>query len=219
MVSGSNNDEERALREMSALTDGECEPGQLLAACEAWRREPSARAAWHAYALIGDVMRSEDLASPADHDEDFLQQLRGRLASEPVVLAPMPAAPPAVRPEVALEGLQAQPLRVSAGGARPMRTLLRRRWVSPAAVAAGLMMATGAMVVMRDSAGPDQSIRQMAATSPPQRGLPPSLPRPDDVIRSVELDRYLAAHRQFSQGAALAMPGAVRQVAVNPGDR
>lgn len=218
MVSGSNHDEERALREMSALTDGECEPGQLLAACEAWRREPSARAAWHAYALIGDVMRSEDLASPADHDEDFLQRLRGRLASEPVVLAPMPAAPPAVRPEVALEGLQAQPLRASGGGARPMRFVLRRRWVSPAAVAAGLLMATGAMVVMRDSAGPDNGIRQAVLTPPPKKQELP-VPGMDDVIRSAELDRYLAAHRQFSQGAALAMPGAVRQVAVNPGER
>lgn len=218
MVSGSNDDEERALREMSALADGECEPGQLLAACEAWRREPQARSAWHAYALIGDVMRSEDLASPAAHDEAFLQRLRGRLASEPVVLAPMPAPVPALQPQVAVEGLQAQPARMRAGGAGPYRSMLRRRWVSPAAVAAGLMMATGAMVVMRDSAGPDTGVRQAAFTAPPKK---PELPAPrfDDVVRSAELDRYLAAHRQFSQGAALAMPGAVRQVAVNPGER
>jgi sigma-E factor negative regulatory protein RseA len=216
---GSTNDEERALREMSALADGECEPGQLLAACEAWRREPQARAAWHTYSLIGDVMRSEDLASSAAHDEAFLRRLRGRLADEPVVLAPMAA------PAVQQEALPSRSVRLVAGGgaaAGARRSQVRRRWVSPAAVAAGLMMATGAMVVMRDSAQPEGVTQQMAAVPVQQRSLPPAIvvsPGEDELIRNAQLDRYLNAHRQFSQGAALAMPGAVRQVAVNPANR
>lgn len=224
MISGSTNDDMRSLQDLSALTDGECEPGQLQVACEAWRRDPDARSAWHAYALIGDVMRSDDLASTADRDEAFLQRLRSRLADEPVVLAPMPlpaSLPPATQPA---EYLQPVAMR-AVGGAAPRR-LLRRRWVSPAAVAAGLMMASGAMVVMRDSAGPEGGQRVLAVQS--VQGAPKAAPGPlmvtnpqgtDEVIRNAELDRYLAAHRQYSQGAALAMPGVARQLVVNPVER
>ncbi len=49
-----------------------------------WRQDSGARAAWHAYHLMGDVLRSEDLAAVPAHDEVFLQALRGRLAREPV---------------------------------------------------------------------------------------------------------------------------------------
>ena len=45
---------------------------------------------WHAYQLIGDVLRSEDLAAEPAADEAFLVALRARLADEPVVLAPQP---------------------------------------------------------------------------------------------------------------------------------
>ncbi|MCM0609059.1 MAG: anti-sigma 24 factor [Ideonella sp. WA131b] len=49
------------------------------------------RADWRAYHLIGDVLRSPELASPPAHDAAFMAGLRARLAAEPVVLAP--AAP------------------------------------------------------------------------------------------------------------------------------
>ena len=39
---------------------------------------------------------------------------------------------------------------------------------------------------------------------------------PLTMVRDPELDRYLAAHRQYVQGPALAAPGGVRQVAVHP---
>ena len=63
---------------LSALADGE---GQALqAACSAWRDDEEARRAWHSYHLIGDVMRSEDLAARPGRDAAFLAGERARLA-------------------------------------------------------------------------------------------------------------------------------------------
>ncbi len=74
--------------QLSALADGDA--GALAEACARWRDDPEARQRWHAYHLIGDVLRSDDLASPPGHDAAFLSALRGRLEREPVVLAPAP---------------------------------------------------------------------------------------------------------------------------------
>ena len=73
---------------LSALTDGEADAQATAGACTAWREEPAARAVWHQYQLIGDVLRSSELASPAARDAVFLSAVRARLAAEPVVLAP-----------------------------------------------------------------------------------------------------------------------------------
>jgi sigma-E factor negative regulatory protein RseA len=75
---------------LSALMDGDAQA--LSAACAAWRNDADARAQWHAYHLIGDVLRSEELAQSAAADARFLSAMRVRLAAEPVVLAPAAAA-------------------------------------------------------------------------------------------------------------------------------
>jgi sigma-E factor negative regulatory protein RseA len=102
---------------LSALADGE--PDALEGGCSAWRDDAGARAAWHAYHLIGDVLRSDELAAPGARDAAFLAALRTRLAAEPVVLAPV----------------------------RPRRR--RQVWVLPTAAAAGFMAVAGVMVVLR----------------------------------------------------------------------
>src|SRR5689334_13843162 len=78
---------ESSRRILSALADGDA-----TRAFQAWRDDPDARAAWHSYQLIGDVLRSEDLACEPEADQAFLVALRARLADEPVVLAPQPRA-------------------------------------------------------------------------------------------------------------------------------
>ena len=63
-------------------------------ACAGWRDDRRARAAWHAYHLIGDVLRSRRPGRDRPRDEAFLVALRARLADEPVVLAPQRAPAP-----------------------------------------------------------------------------------------------------------------------------
>ena len=87
-----------AMADLSMLMDGELGPADAARACTQWSREVDSRANWHTYHLIGDVLRSEDLATNPQHDATFLAALRQRLAQEPVVLEPsatLPALAPA----------------------------------------------------------------------------------------------------------------------------
>ena len=64
---------------LSALADGEATASEVTEACANWRDDDGARQVWASYQLIGDVLRSEELASTAQHDH-FLSKLRQRLA-------------------------------------------------------------------------------------------------------------------------------------------
>src|SRR5471032_2121045 len=88
----SSGSSESSRRILSALADGDATDSEAARAFQAWRDDPDARASWHAYQLIGDVLRSDDLAVEPAADERFLVALRARLADEPVVLAPQPRA-------------------------------------------------------------------------------------------------------------------------------
>lgn len=173
---------------LSALMDGQGSAADL--ACRAWRDEPEARADWHAYHLIGELMRSDDVRCAAQHDAQFLGRLRQRLAAEPVVLAP---ASPAVNES-------------------PVPRRRHRAWVGPAAVAAGFAAVAGVLVVTRfgapDGATADRSARVADAVVTPVALSGSSAAGADGrLIRNPELDRYLAAHRQYSNTSALAVPG------------
>ena len=111
-----------ARESLSALADGEASPAEVAQACAAWRNDPEARARWHEHQLIGDVLLSQDLAV-ARSSEAFLQNFRGRLAQEPVVLAPSAGARRAAAPEAA----------------KVLRPLQRRAWTGPIAVAASFV--------------------------------------------------------------------------------
>jgi sigma-E factor negative regulatory protein RseA len=204
-----NDDASLSGERLSALLDGEADQACVVQACAAWREVSSTRATWHAYHLIGDVMRSEDLASNADRDAEFLSTLRARLAREPVVLAPEPAAASAPSRPAAASGT------------------LRRTWRTPAAIAAGFVVVAGALVVNRQVENPsvERPDRQLAV-SPSQAQLPAtrvvvSTPPPGEaapepeilvangkLIRDARLDRYLAAHKQFAGSSALGVPSA-----------
>ena len=84
----------RSRERLSALMDGEADRDLVQAVCRQWRQDEDDRAQWHAYHLIGDVLRSEDLGQRSASDAAFLAGVRERLAREPVVLAPQPMLQP-----------------------------------------------------------------------------------------------------------------------------
>ena len=183
---------------MSAAADGQADA--LDAACLAWRGDPGARATWHAYHLIGDVLRSGELATQPKRDAAFLSRLRSRLADEPVVLAPSSAAAPAPRRQASA-------------------------WLVPAAVAAGFVVVAGVLVVSRVSApmAPQASETLAAAPSPAgvtqvssRAALAPAgqaLQGDNTLIRDPRLDEFLRAHQAARGGMAIAVPGsALRRV-------
>lgn len=177
---------------ISSLVDGDAaavQPG-----CELWRDDVQARRDWHAFHLIGDVLRSDDLAAAPARDAAFLDALRSRLAQEPVVLAPQAA-------------------KATAAPAR------RVGWLAPAAVAAGFAAVAGVLVVTRLSAPAPEaaavasggnSSSGLALTSsngaPAARTVQP-LVIEGRLIRDERLDAYLRAHREASGGQAVAVPG------------
>ena len=180
--SGNRQQGEDERQTLSAATDGDADA--LGKALGAWRADPSTRATWHAYHLIGDVLRSNELAAAPGRDEAFLQQLRAKLALEPVVLAPKP--------------LSAAKRRAAA-------------WLLPSALAAGLAVVGGAvLVVARLSAPPsDDRLAAVAGPSEVRVGALSAAPSPSpgqaSMLRNPRLDEFLRAHQAAHGG--MAVPG------------
>jgi sigma-E factor negative regulatory protein RseA len=180
-----------ATGDLSSLMDGELDASAVARTCAQWRADDDVRAQWHAYHVIGDVLRSEDLASGGAHDAAFLAAFRARLAQEPVVLAPTPAAP-------------------SIAQGRPVR---RFAWATPAAVAAGFVAVAGVLVATQMSGGLSLPGAQSQTTLAAAPGLapammvangasaatsePPVVVLNGQLIRDARLDEYLAAHKKF----------------------
>jgi len=81
---------ERHDDQLSALMDGQLHGQQFASTLEWLGHDEDARLTWHAYHLVGDVLRSGELIARA-HDAGFLQRLKVRL--EPA--APLPLCPDA----------------------------------------------------------------------------------------------------------------------------
>lgn len=124
MESGMDKDHiERRLR-TSAMVDGEASPEEARRWLDDWAADDRARQDWHTYHLIGDVMRSDEMATSAARDGQLLSRVRSALQQEAVVLAP-------------------------ARTARPRRRL----WAASAAAAAGFILVGGAVLVSRVDGG------------------------------------------------------------------
>ncbi|RQP21646.1 sigma-E factor negative regulatory protein [Piscinibacter terrae] len=201
-----------AKESLSALTDGELDSAEVLRACAAWRDDAQTRRTWHAYQLIGDVLRSEDLASTSRRDADFLAALRGRLAEEPVVLAPEPVAEAMAEPAVAAKVANS-----------------RWSWMAPSAVAAGFVLVTGALLVTR-TPGPmggasDSMFARLGLGSTPSVQVvnvstptlaassegassaePQAIVLTGKMLRDARVDLYMSAHKQFAGSTALGVP-------------
>jgi sigma-E factor negative regulatory protein RseA len=215
------NDDARRRADLSALMDGQAGTGETQRCSAAWRDDPQMRSTWHAYHLIGDVLRSDELAGSPARDAALLAALRRRLADEPTVLAPAPVA--------------ASPAAAARHAAAAQR---RRGWLMSGAVAAGFVAVAGVLVVSRMST-PEAAAPSLLSSNPPAllSSNPPSLlagngsapsnlqrvgnaPAPSptlvldgQLIRDAHLDAYLRAHREMRSGAAAAVPGgAMRSV-------
>jgi sigma-E factor negative regulatory protein RseA len=221
---------------LSDLMDGSIDAGGASAACRAWRLDAQTRQDWHAYQVIGDVLRTPELAPRgAVADAAFLAALRTRLAQEPVVMAPAAAAHSSDGLAAASGndfGSRAAPTSAastsvaSTVSAQPSKR--RTGWRNTMAVAAGF--AAVAVVVnglpwgTGPAAGPELASAPKAATptavlsaarspatatAPAQAAAPVMLVNDQRMVRDAQLDRYLSAHRQFGGAPAMALPGGV----------
>ncbi|BAO87018.1 sigma-E factor negative regulatory protein [Burkholderia sp. SFA1] len=181
---------------MSAFVDGESldEIGSISQFLADLKSDE--RAAWSHYHLIGDALRSDDLAVSPARSSAFMAVFSERFEAEAHVLAP--AALPAAK---------------ARGG------MLRRRVMPAFAVAAAA--ATLTWIVVPQLQGVDgRSGAQVASVAvapadPLQRVAMASVPAATvrapiveaNIIRDANLDQYLEAHQQFSQQPM--MPGSM----------
>jgi sigma-E factor negative regulatory protein RseA len=203
---------------LSALLDGELDDAQTAAACARWQGDTAARSRWHSYGLIGDALRSDELAHTSTAgDAAFLLGVRERLAHEPVPIGRASAI-----------GRNTTDRGASAAAAR--RQL--RRWTTPIGVAAGVLMVAGLAWTLRPDAGIADPAAQLAAAGaahhePQNRPLADAMAVPAAPDRAVvaavddaELQPYLRVHRFYAgQSSAGPTPVLLRAAALAPGAR
>lgn len=212
--------------DLSALADGQASADELKELCKVWKDKDRARQDWHLYHLIGDTLRSDELARDPGHDQKFLERLSERLALEPVALAPHPV--------------------VTSGREENSRSA-RRHWLGLTAVAAGFALVAGALLVMQNNgvweqqavgasqlaqvkgaektavtaasekSGMTRSVAELEKPPVAQSGAkigertklassqssPSALNGP--LLRDPRLERYLRAHKEYGAGAGLEM--------------
>jgi sigma-E factor negative regulatory protein RseA len=186
---------------ISAMADGQLHGEAFARGVQAAATDAQAAAAWREYHVIGDVLRSSDLA-PTRSATAFMAGLQARLATE-APLQPQRPALETMAPAAAVDVGRA-PANESAG-----RWKMVAGFASLAAVAAigwNLVGAPGSDV---PAAG------QLAgAAVPPAPGAIIAVSREGasgPMIRDPRLDQLMAAHRQFGGGVALQAPaGALR---------
>jgi len=157
------------------------------------------RAAWSDYHLIGDALRSDDLAASPVTSSAFMNAFSARFEAEAHVFAP--AAIPAATAELT-------------------RSRMFRRRVMPAfAVAAAAATLTWIVVPQLQGVDSHNGVQMASLSSQSsdhvQRVAMASVPAATlrspvaeaNIIRDASLDQYLEAHQQFSQQPV--MPGSM----------
>ncbi|HYF17531.1 MAG TPA: sigma-E factor negative regulatory protein [Ramlibacter sp.] len=200
---------------ISALADGQLRGRDAVQAVEAVCADRSALATWQAYHLIGDVLRSPDLAAGAPAPA-FLDRLSARLAQEHPQVVPASVAG------------QLPPERVSAPAANDssFRWKLVAGFASVAAVAAvgwSVMQASIVPAAQPQLAAVPAPVNPVAApaaaSSQPQATVLTRAPA-GVMIRDPKLDELLQAHRQHGGASALQMPAFLRNATFEgPGGR
>ena len=200
------NDKSSTQRELiSALADGQLRGKEFVRAVDLAATDADARATWHAYHLVGDLMRNAQSADCVLGDDSpaFLARFQSRLAQE--VQAARPAGVVSA-PSFATSDLIANyPEETGTSALISSRSTSANdasfRWKLLAGVASLAAVAAVSWGVITGANGPETA-PQLAQTAAPQTPAEP----PQVMIRDPHLDALLAAHKQFGGTSALQMP-------------
>lgn len=187
-------DELSEREQLSALADGQLQGDELREAVSL-ASEDKGRATWELYHLVGDVLRSSDLAQPVN--PVFMARLRDQLAQEPLPAVPRPATG-AVVGAVATAGGE------EAANASVFIWKMAAGFASLAAVVAIGWTSLGAL------RGTDPAAAAQLASAPDRTSVPVVAGSDSEgqqvMLRDPRLDELLAAHKQFGSTSALQMP-------------
>lgn len=179
---------------LSAFVDGEFGEEHLNLNKFLSELDGEDRAGWSSYHLIGDALRSDDLAVSPAVSRAFLSGFAARFENEPHVLAP--EAMPIARRLLALRRRVVPAFAVAAAAA----TLT---WIvvpqlqgvpgGPGAAQVASVQSQGALQRVTMASAPAAAVQTVAQDA--------------NIIRDASLDQYLEAHQQFAQQPA--MPGSM----------
>ncbi len=180
---------------LSALADGQLSGAELAEGLELLGRDAEAVSAWRTWHLIGDVMRSPELAAGTPTDR-FMSRLSQRLAVE---AAPLPLAV-----ESTTEGAIESRVKASIVVAEPANDGVFR-WKLVAGVASvAAAFAVGWSLLSSQGLAPTGAQLAAAPAGAPLATTPAA--QGGIMIRDAALDELLAAHRQLGDATALQMP-------------
>lgn len=184
------------IEQLSSLIDGELDPDRAAAVIDALCRDPELRRRWSDLQLVGDALRSTEVA--ACHAEGFCARVSQALASEPTVLAPRRQRSGVRRyvvPGAAIAASMAALAFVAVPLLREPATSVVAQRPEPA-VTTETAAATGGGA----PAGPATPSRAAAA-----------------IASARALDPYFAAHRELTGGTPL--PRATAYLRTSPEER
>ena len=178
---------------VSALMDGELQGSAQQASVETLLKDARAQEAWHRYHLIGDILRSDELAAGA-RDLEFLTKLESRLSQETMAArVEMPERVAVLPPD---------------GKHHTSANSDRFRWRMAAGGALTLALAVMAVFVLEPNMGRADIPMAVAPQIMPdtQADVAAISVAPDGMIRDPRLDQLLSAHQQLGGHSALQMP-------------
>lgn len=206
--------------QLSAMVDGELVSAQC-AQVVAYTDSEEGRATWHEFHLIGDVLRSSELARPVSCD--LVSRLRTQIAQEAKVAALQrgetvqvvagaqeSVAHPAAKPQQS-----AVPVVVEHAAEAANSEVFRWKMVAGfASLAAVATIGWNAYTGLSATQPGMQAGMQLASTSVPASqganqiavNLPVQTGQGAVMIRDPRLDELLAAHKQYGSTSALQMP-------------
>ncbi len=183
------------IEHLSSLIDGELDPEVAAALIAALCRDPELQRQWSDLQLVGDALRSSDVA--ACHVEGFCQRVRSALIQEPTVLAPRPTHRFAARRYVIPGAAIAASIAAIAFVAMP----LLRPSTSELAAQSNSPPTTPATAVVQNSPAAEPSEAKAAVA----------------IANARALDPYVAAHRELTAGTPL--PRATAYLRTSGGER
>lgn len=191
---------------VSALADGQLS-GEEFALALAWvGAEQDARLSWHAYHLVGDVLRyGETMAG--DHDAAFLRRLRLGLEQEAPLMQKPVATDSVAEYKISMSGAGLDRANGTAANDNRFRWKLL---AGVASVAAVLVFSWQFLAGSDGQLGASQLVRAQQQLGKPVLALQQT-PAATNIesqvmLRDPQLDALLAAHRQFGGTSALQMP-------------
>ena len=192
--------------QLSALADGQLQGAELADALAYAGQDEEAMATWQLYHLVGDVLRSPELAQSSD--AGFMSRLRTELAKEP-----LPVRAPGAAQEPMAGVAVVAPAATEAANASVFRGKMAAGFASRAAVAA---IGWSSLASLQGGPGQAAPGAQRAQSAERAAGVPTAPAAPvvavadadgqQVMIRDPRLDELLAAHKQFGSTSALQMP-------------